>query len=202
MFFGATILHLPAVHLLLAQGLSASHAKPSSSGIGPQPTPGVHWPSEHSLLSALQSVGRPLPQLPSGAHVSPVVQGSPSSQAFPEVPGTISQTFCASLQDQTWHASSVGLGGAPPAPPVPLALLLPPPAPPPPAPAPSPAQIPLVNQIVDLLGGDHATAQQVVAQLDTNPLTTFTTLVLQEEQKQANGQPAGDNVVATLTCKP
>jgi hypothetical protein len=61
-----------------------------------------------------------------------------------------------------------------------------------------------VDQIVTLLEGDHATAQQVVAQLDTNPLTTFTTLVLKEEQKQAdkNGQPASDNVVATTICKP
>jgi hypothetical protein len=54
-----------------------------------------------------------------------------------------------------------------------------------------------------LLDGDHATAQQVVAQLDTNPLTTFTTLLLQEEQNQHDkGQPASDNVVATTTCKP
>jgi hypothetical protein len=35
-----------------------------------------------------------------------------------------------------------------------------------------------------LLDGDHAVAQQVVAQMETNTLTTFTTLALQEEKKQ------------------
>lgn len=62
--------------------------------------------------------------------------------------------------------------------------------------------VPLVDQIAALLGGDQATAQQVLAQLDTNPLTTFTTLVLQEKEKQSNGQPASDDVVATTICKP
>jgi hypothetical protein len=58
-----------------------------------------------------------------------------------------------------------------------------------------------VNQIVELLEGDHATAQQVVAQLDTNPLTTFTELLLKEEEKQQDRKPpASDNVVAN-TCK-
>jgi colicin import membrane protein len=78
----------------------------------------------------------------------------------------------------------------------------PPPPPPPPAPAPSPA--PLVEKIVELLGGDHDTAAQVVAQLDTNPLTTFTTLVLKEEKQQAEEKksgPAADNVVANVCTK-
>jgi hypothetical protein len=66
---------------------------------------------------------------------------------------------------------------------------------------------PLVEKLVDLLEGDHDTAQQVVAQLDTNPLTTFTNLLLLEEKKQAddakknNGQPGTDNIVANTCTK-
>jgi hypothetical protein len=68
-----------------------------------------------------------------------------------------------------------------------------------------PPQSPLVDKIIELLQGDHETAQQVVAQLDTNPLTLFTTLLLREEKQQAddakkNGTPAADNVVAN-TCQ-
>ena len=46
-----------------------------------------------------------------------------------------------------------------------------------------------------------------VAQLDTNPLTTFTQLVLTEEKKQAedapknSGQPGADNIVANTCTK-
>jgi len=43
-----------------------------------------------------------------------------------------------------------------------------------------------VNTIAELIGGDLATAQQVVAQLDTSPLATFTTLLATEEKKQAD----------------
>lgn len=43
-----------------------------------------------------------------------------------------------------------------------------------------------VEKLVEVLGGDHAVAQQIVAQLDTNPLTQATTLLLQEEKKQVD----------------
>ncbi len=122
------MLHLPAVHTLAAQGLSALHAKPSNSGLGAQLRPIWHSPMLHSLLSALQSVGVPLPQEPSAAHFSPVVQGSPSSQELPTSPSTISHCFAASTQAQTWHASGCRL------PPVPVLVLPSPPVPPPPFP--------------------------------------------------------------------
>jgi hypothetical protein len=54
-----------------------------------------------------------------------------------------------------------------------------------------------VDKITDLLGGDHGTAQEVVAELDSNPLTIFTELLLKEEQKQ-KGDP---NVVANICSK-
>jgi hypothetical protein len=56
---------------------------------------------------------------------------------------------------------------------------------------------------VELLGGDHEVAQAVVAQLDTNPLTTFTKLVLNEEKQQAQEKKdKGETtaVVVTNTC--
>ena len=51
---------------------------------------------------------------------------------------------------------------------------------------------------------DVVVAQQAVAQLDTNPLTTFTELVLKEEQKQEeaakkDGVPKTETVVGN-TC--
>ena len=52
---------------------------------------------------------------------------------------------------------------------------------------------------MELLEGNHEVAQQVVAQLDTNPLTTFTTLVLKEEKKQE--EKAADNVVSNVCTK-
>ena len=53
-----------------------------------------------------------------------------------------------------------------------------------------------MDTITDLLGGDHGTAELVIAQLDTNPLTLFTDLLLKEEKKQAN-----DNVVDDNQCR-
>ena len=45
-----------------------------------------------------------------------------------------------------------------------------------------------------------AVVQQVVAQLDTNPLTTFTELVLQEEKKQAEEKKSEPAPVVVNQC--
>jgi len=59
-----------------------------------------------------------------------------------------------------------------------------------------------VDTITQLLDGNHEVAQQVVAQLDTNPLTTFTTLVLKEEKKQAEDKDKSKPTVIDATqCK-
>jgi len=50
-----------------------------------------------------------------------------------------------------------------------------------------------------LLDGDHTLAAQVITELDSNPLTTFVTLLLKEEKNQAG--PANDNVVDDNQCK-
>jgi hypothetical protein len=58
-----------------------------------------------------------------------------------------------------------------------------------------------VNTIAALIGGDQATAQQVVAQLDTSPLTTFTTLLVTDEKKQADQKKPADGIVSgSNTC--
>ena len=58
-----------------------------------------------------------------------------------------------------------------------------------------------MNTLTDLLGGDKATAQEVVAQLDTSPLTTFTALLVTDEKKQADEKKPADGIVSGAnTC--
>jgi len=94
--------------------------------------------------------------------------------------------------------------------PAPTATPAPPPPPPEPTPAPTPAPTaapapssgPVVEQIVALLEGDHALAAQVITEMATSPLTTFTTLLLKEEQQQAEELKTGiPNVVDDNQCK-
>jgi len=59
----------------------------------------------------------------------------------------------------------------------------------------------LLDRIIELLGGDRPLAAQVIAELDTNPLTTFVTLLLKEEKKQAEGATGNDNLVYDNQCK-
>jgi len=59
----------------------------------------------------------------------------------------------------------------------------------------------VVDQIINLLGGDHALAARVVAEMQTTPLTTFVTLLLQEEKKQTQGGTGQDSVVYDNQCK-
>ena len=49
---------------------------------------------------------------------------------------------------------------------------------------------------------DVAVAQQIVAELDTNPLTTFTTLLVQEEKKQSEEQKSDGTTVVVNQCTP
>ena len=53
---------------------------------------------------------------------------------------------------------------------------------------------------MEVLQGNHEVAQQVVFQLDTNPLTTFTTLVLQEEKKQSEDNKTETAPVVVNQC--
>jgi hypothetical protein len=52
-----------------------------------------------------------------------------------------------------------------------------------------------------LLDGDHALAAKLIAELDTNPLTTFVALLLQEEKKQAGSGYGSDNLFYDNQCK-
>lgn len=70
-----------------------------------------------------------------------------------------------------------------------------------PVPTPAPPTSGLVQKLGDYLGGDYATAEQVLAQLDSNPLTTFTQLFFAEAQKQDDGEPGTDNIVANTCTK-
>jgi len=66
---------------------------------------------------------------------------------------------------------------------------------------PAPVSGSTVDQVAALIDGDYALAAQVVAELDTNPLTTFTTLLLQEEEKQASDAKGLDNLVDDNQCR-
>jgi hypothetical protein len=58
-----------------------------------------------------------------------------------------------------------------------------------------------VDQIAGLIG-DRALAGQVISEIDTNPLTMFTALLLKEESKQADDKRKGeDNVVDNNQCR-
>ena len=73
-----------------------------------------------------------------------------------------------------------------------------------PVPAPVAAPPPLsglVEKLGDLLGGDYDTAGQVLAEVDSNPLTIFTGLFLTEEQKQDEHPLGVDNIVASTCTK-
>jgi hypothetical protein len=50
------------------------------------------------------------------------------------------------------------------------------------------------------LDGDTATAQQVIAQLDTSPVATLLTLVVQEEKKQSDDKKTDSAPVVTNQC--
>ena len=52
------------------------------------------------------------------------------------------------------------------------------------------------------MDGDHALAAQVIAEMETNPLTTFVSLMLKEEKKQAeDDKKATGAVVDDTQCK-
>ncbi|MDB5874417.1 MAG: hypothetical protein JWQ07_3859 [Ramlibacter sp.] len=61
----------------------------------------------------------------------------------------------------------------------------------------------MVDQIIALLGtGDRALAAEVISTLGTTPVTTFVTLLITEERKQAEDANKGvDNVVYDNQCK-
>jgi hypothetical protein len=52
-----------------------------------------------------------------------------------------------------------------------------------------------------LLDGDHTLAEQVISEMSSNPLTTFVTLLLTEEQKQAAGAQGAPGVVDDNQCR-
>jgi hypothetical protein len=54
---------------------------------------------------------------------------------------------------------------------------------------------------VGALIGDQALAQQVMAEIGTNPLTTFNTFLQQEEEKQATDAKGLDNLVDDNQCR-
>ena len=59
----------------------------------------------------------------------------------------------------------------------------------------------MMNQIVALLQGDHALAEQMISEMSTTPVTTLVTLLLKEEKKQAAENRGQDNVVYDNQCK-
>jgi hypothetical protein len=53
-----------------------------------------------------------------------------------------------------------------------------------------------------LLDGDHTLAAQIISEMGSNPVTTFVTLLLTEEQKQGGGtQPGSSGLVDDNQCK-
>jgi hypothetical protein len=89
-----------------------------------------------------------------------------------------------------------------PAPALRVALASPAPVPAPPAPAAlPPLSETTADQIAGLIEGDHALATQVVAEISTNPLTTFTELVEKEEEQQASDGRGVDNLVDNNQCR-
>jgi len=105
------------------------------------------------------------------------------SGALPVVPG-----FVISLESSPVPALRVALASpAPvPAPPAPAAL--------------PPLSETTADQIAELIEGDYALATQVVAEISTNPLTTFTELLEKEEDQQASDRGV-DNLVDDNQCR-
>jgi hypothetical protein len=54
---------------------------------------------------------------------------------------------------------------------------------------------------VQLLDGDLALAQQTVAEMGSNPVTTFVTLLAQEGQRQQSTATGNANVVDDNQCR-
>jgi hypothetical protein len=53
-----------------------------------------------------------------------------------------------------------------------------------------------------LVQGDEALAGQLISEMRSSPLTTFTTLLLKEpERRSADHQPGQDNVVDDSQCR-
>jgi hypothetical protein len=79
---------------------------------------------------------------------------------------------------------------------------MPPPSPIPPlTPVPTP-QLSATEILVALLDGDHAKAGEVISQMSTNPLTTFVTMMINEEKKQAGDDKKQSNtMVDDSQCK-
>ena len=78
-----------------------------------------------------------------------------------------------------------------------------------PAPTPAPTPAPIAsaaNQITALLDGDQALAEKVVAELTSNPLTTFVTLLVKEQEKEKDEADAdhrkGEVVIGDQQCRP
>jgi hypothetical protein len=59
----------------------------------------------------------------------------------------------------------------------------------------------MANQLIALLQGDHALAEQVISEMSTTPVTTLVTLLLKEEKKQTPENRGQDNVVYDNQCK-
>ncbi|NPC59368.1 beta strand repeat-containing protein, partial [Caenimonas soli] len=106
--------------------------------------------------------------------------------ALPVVPGLV-----VTLESSPVPALRVALASPPP---------LPAPVPPPPAALPLTSGT-TADQIAGLIEGDHALATQVVAEFSTNPLTTFTELVLKEEEPRAGDGRGVDNLVDNNQCR-
>ena len=167
----------------------------SSSG-GVFGTPVIAGVSELTIAPPPPSAP-PSVTLISSADVAPIPPAPPPTVAPTPAP-TIAPTPAPTV------APTPAPTVAPTPPPTSPPPTSPPPTSPPPPTAPPPSsQSPLADRIVELLGGDHETAQKVVAQLDTSPLTTFTQLVIKEEKKQQDDTktPAADNVVANVCSK-
>jgi hypothetical protein len=100
---------------------------------------------------------------------------------------------------------------APTAAPTPAPTAAPTPAPtPPPVPTPSPTPAPVhssVDLIAVLLAGDMALAEQVASEMTSTPLTTFVTLMIEEQQKEKekdkteNDRRPDGNVVDDSGCR-
>ena len=59
----------------------------------------------------------------------------------------------------------------------------------------------MANQIIALLQGDHALAEQLISEMSTTPVTTLAALLLKEEKKQSQDNRGQDNVVYDNQCK-
>ncbi len=59
-----------------------------------------------------------------------------------------------------------------------------------------------MDRIISLLDGDHALAAKLMLELDTNPLTTFVSLLLAEEKTELDaGKAKSGGLIDDSQCK-